>query len=63
MLQSSKIALLENETENSVFVFYYSDNELNTTNKKLTFFGKITFCSFNPEYNRWGCVFSNINLS
>ena len=63
MLQSSKIALLENETENSVFVFYSSDNELNTTNKKLTFFGKITFCSFNQKYNCWGCVFSNINLS
>ena len=33
MVQSSKVALLENERENSVFVFYSSDNELNTINK------------------------------
>ena len=33
ILQSSKISLLENERENSGFVFDYSDNELNAINK------------------------------
>ena len=32
-LQSSKVALLENERENSVFVFDSSENELNTINE------------------------------
>ena len=32
-LQSSKVALLENEREISVFVFDSSENELNTINK------------------------------
>ena len=32
-LQSSKAALLENERENSVFVFDSSENELNTINE------------------------------
>ena len=33
MLQSSKVALLENERDISVSVFHSSDNELNTINK------------------------------
>ena len=32
MVQSLKVALLENERENSVFVFDSSDSELNTIN-------------------------------
>ena len=32
-LQSSKVALLENEREISVFVFDSSENKLNTINK------------------------------